>query len=174
MSTGQAGHDQERKGRAMPVRFFHPKGPNGWLSNFSPHAVDLDGQVWPTAEHLYQALKFPHDAERRQRIRDAKSPGLAKRIAHEREAQPSVDWDSRKVDAMRQVLRLKFAQHPDLAEKLLNTADRRLVEHRTRDAFWGDGGDDSGQNWLGQLLMEMRKELQTGASTGVYPSATLT
>ncbi len=35
-------------------------------------------------------------------------------------------------------------------------ADARLVEHTDNDVFWGDGGDGSGHNMLGRLLMEQR------------------
>ncbi len=38
-------------------------------------------------------------------------------------------------------------------------ADARLVEHTNNDVFWGDGGDGSGHNMLGRLLMELRAEL---------------
>lgn len=159
---------KERGGtdRTMSIRFFHPKGKNGWLSNFSPHRIIANGATWPTAEHLYQALKFPCDPERQRRIREAGHPGAAKEIAHEPGAPIGADWESRKVDVMRQVLRLKFAQHADLRERLMQTGDERLVEHRTRDAFWGDGGDDSGQNMLGRLLMEIRKELKAAGGMG--------
>jgi hypothetical protein len=33
------------------------------------------------------------------------------------------------------------------------------VEHTTNDRYWGDGGDGSGKNRLGALLMELRAEL---------------
>jgi len=58
------------------------------------------------------------------------------------------------------ILEAKFnhCQHPDLAAKLSATKDATLVEH-TRDAFWGDGIDGSGENKLGQLLMRVRDSL---------------
>jgi predicted NAD-dependent protein-ADP-ribosyltransferase YbiA (DUF1768 family) len=37
------------------------------------------------------------------------------------------------------------------------------VEHTERDAYWGDGGDESGKNMLGQILMEVREELRREA-----------
>jgi ribA/ribD-fused uncharacterized protein len=43
---------------------------------------------------------------------------------------------------------------------LLGTGDAKLVEHTERDAYWGDGGDGSGQNRLGQILMQVRDELR--------------
>ena len=35
-----------------------------------------------------------------------------------------------------------------------------LVEHTANDAFGGDGGDGSGKNRLGLLLMKLRDELR--------------
>ena len=60
---------------------------------------------------------------------------------------------------MREALRAKFTQHPDLKELLLRTGSAQLVEHTANDNYWGDGGDGSGKNRLGILLMELRAEL---------------
>lgn len=38
------------------------------------------------------------------------------------------------------------------------------MEHTENDAFWGDGGDGSGHNMLGRLLMELRAELVAQAA----------
>lgn len=32
-----------------------------------------------------------------------------------------------------------------------------LIEHTTKDNYWGDGGDGSGQNKLGKALMKLRE-----------------
>lgn len=47
----------------------------------------------------------------------------------------------------------KFSQHEDLKQKLLATGNRKIIEHTKNDNFFGDGGDGSGQNHLGRLLM---------------------
>jgi hypothetical protein len=36
----------------------------------------------------------------------------------------------------------------------------KLVEQTDRDSYWGDGGDGSGKNRLGHLLMRLREELR--------------
>ncbi|MAZ56127.1 MAG: swarming motility protein YbiA, partial [Flavobacteriales bacterium] len=46
---------------------------------------------------------------------------------------------------------------------LLSTGDRELVEHTTRDSFWGDGGDGTGANQLGKGLMRIRTQLREWA-----------
>ena len=55
-------------------------------------------------------------------------------------------------------LRAKFEQHAALRELLLGTGDAQLVEHTTNDHYWADGGDGSGRNMLGELLMRVRSE----------------
>jgi len=37
-------------------------------------------------------------------------------------------------------------------------------KHQRDDAYWGDGGDGTGQNMLGRVVMEVREELGEGAS----------
>lgn len=69
------------------------------------------------------------------------------------------DWDSVKVDVMRQLLIKKF-ENPTLKKLLLSTKNKIIHEHTHRDNFWGDGGDGSGKSWLGKLLMEIRSSLK--------------
>jgi predicted NAD-dependent protein-ADP-ribosyltransferase YbiA (DUF1768 family) len=42
----------------------------------------------------------------------------------------------------------------------LGTGDARLVEHTANDSYWADGGDGSGLNRLGEVLMSVREELR--------------
>jgi ribA/ribD-fused uncharacterized protein len=142
------------------IHFYHSDQPWGELSNFSRHAVFINDRIWPTVEHFYQAQKFvgtPHE----EAIRLCETPMLAKAraesLANEHQRQ---DWPAVKEAVMLKGLRAKFKQHPDLAERLLNSGERALVEHTRHDTYWGDGGDGSGKNRLGSLLMQIRAELQ--------------
>ena len=54
-------------------------------------------------------------------------------------------------------LRAKFDQYPELKQLLLSTAGNGLVEHTENDNYWGDAGDGSGLNRLGDLLVELRE-----------------
>jgi GTP cyclohydrolase II len=146
------------------VRFYHSDQPWGAFSNFSPHAVFVHGRVWPTVEHFYQGQKFAGTAHE-EAIRTADTPMLAKRLAEDltREHRRD-DWSKHKLQVMLWGLRAKFRQHPDLGALLLRTGERALVEHTRNDAYWGDGGDGHGQNWLGRLLMTVRAELRAAGS----------
>lgn len=61
----------------------------------------------------------------------------------------------------------KFTQHEELKKLLVSTNGFDLIEHTKNDNFWGDGGDGSGENYLGKLLMDVRSEL-TGEPTTVH------
>jgi ribA/ribD-fused uncharacterized protein len=121
--------------------------------------VAIDGLVWPTVEHYFQAMKFPQDSALREKIRAARWAGRAKQLAEaNRDSYSNEWWVSVRDEVMRRALRAKFEQHPDLCSVLLGTGDEELVEHTSSDNYWGDGGDGTGVNRLGRLLMEIRRE----------------
>jgi ribA/ribD-fused uncharacterized protein len=133
------------------------RGPYGFLSNFHPAIVSWGGAEYPTSEHLYQAMKARSDGER-EWVRTAPTPSAAKMRGRTLLTAPG--WAERRVGAMREVLREKFGQHPDLAAALAATGDAELVEgNEWGDRFWGKSPDGEGDNWLGKLLMELRASL---------------
>ena len=86
---------------------------------------------------------------------------VAARLGRSRKKPLRKDWESSKENVMREALRAKFTQHLDLRALLLSTGDEIIVEHTQNDDYWGDGGDGSGKNRLGILLMELREKLRT-------------
>ncbi len=136
------------------------------LSNFSAFNLKAKGNTFPTSEHAYHWLKFPMGARDeggryiRDMILDAPSAHEAFKIAERNRLHRRGDWDEAKVDIMRDLLRLKAAQHEYVRRKLLATGDRELVEDSWRDDFWGWGPNRDGQNMLGKLWMEVRAELR--------------
>lgn len=138
------------------------QGEYRWLSNFWPAPVSMDGVVYPTVEHAYQAAKFTSAAVREQ-VRQCSTPGQAKRRARQLHAgghQPCTDWSARKLVVMETLLRQKF-QQAELWAKLVATEDQELVEgNRWHDVFWGKclctQHNGQGENHLGRLLMQVR------------------
>ena len=146
--------------------FWAKKTGNYWLSNFYPAPIEHDGAVWPSSEHLYQALKCP--PEYRERIRNEPKPADAKKLA--RMLQLDLDIVE-KARLMRIAIGAKFAQHPDLKEMLLATKGA-IVEVSPSDSLWGEGPDGDGLDLMGLLLTEHREKLRhappsppSGAST---------
>lgn len=163
------------------IAFRKVRAPWGWLSNMSPHPVHFEGYEWKTAEHLFQGLRFrAPDLWVRTVIRQQTSPMSAKMTAkrhlHNAVVVPRSPED---LDNMRKVLRLKLEQHADLRKALVATGESRLIEDvsaRPSESglFWGmrwipahivEGvqiadGHWEGQNKLGELWAEVRKEIR--------------
>jgi ribA/ribD-fused uncharacterized protein len=144
------------------IRFYRLNEAYGEFSNFSPHPIELKGQFWPTSEHYFQAQKFA-GTQHEETIRQARSPMIAARMGRSRERPLRGDWETVKDDIMREALQAKFGRNPALRSLLLKTGDAELIEHTRNDSYWADGGDGSGKNRLGQLLMELRAELRKGS-----------
>lgn len=126
---------------------------NHFLSNFHPSPVTLDGELYPTVEHAYQAAKTFDPAER-ERIRTAPHPGQAKKLG--RRVSLRADWDSAKIAVMLKLLRQKFAD-VDLRAKLMDTKDLYLEEtNYWNDRYWGCCPQGNGKNMLGKMLMYIR------------------
>jgi ribA/ribD-fused uncharacterized protein len=141
------------------INFYSSRGEFGCFSNFSRHPVKLEGHVYPTSEHYYQSKKFEgtkHESE----VRKASGPMEAARLGRDKRKPLRRDWESVKDNIMYKVLKAKFTQHEDLKQTLLNTGDNILCEHTENDFYWADGGDGSGKNMLGKLLMKLRSELR--------------
>lgn len=144
------------------INFYSVSDEFGCFSNFAAYPVRIDGRVWPTTEHYFQAQKFK-SPEHQEEIRNAKSPMIAARMGRDRKKPLRPDWESVKVAIMRLAVREKFQQHDEIRQILISTGDAVLVEHTENDSYWGDGGDGSGKNMLGRLLMEVREELKIEA-----------
>ena len=140
------------------IEFYLVNEAYGEFSNFSRFRVWLAGKSWPTSEHYFQAMKFDSEVDQ-EAIRLAATPKIAAEMGRDRKRKLREDWESVKDDVMRDVLLAKFTQHEVLKVLLLSTGDCKLVEHTKNDAYWGDGGDGTGKNRLGEILMEVRSRI---------------
>jgi hypothetical protein len=138
------------------IFFYGVNADYGQFSNFAPYPVTLKGKRWPTSEHYFQAQKFTNPGDQEE-IRAISSPMIAARMGRDRKRKLRRDWERVKVGVMREAVEAKFRQHDDLRTLLVETGDARLVEHTENDDFWGDGGDGSGRNELGRILMVVRE-----------------
>ena len=159
------GSSHRKDNSSGPIRFYDRDAPYYEFTNFYAADIHLDDKIWPTTEHYFQAQKFV----------GTPFAEMIRRCAFPREAfdlsrNPTVsrwrrsDWDEVKIDVMRKALLAKFTQHERLLKILLSTKNRQLIEHTSRDSFWGNGGDDTGQNHLGRLLMEIRDNIRKSTS----------
>lgn len=147
-------------GIAMAIYFYTTADEYGFLSNFAPYGVELDGVYWPTVEHYFQAQKFPDSPAYQEKISHARTPKQAKALGWDRSVRLRNDWERVKDAIMKKALLKKFQTHGKIREQLFATGDEELVENAPGDYYWGCGADGSGQNRLGVLLMEVRSELR--------------
>lgn len=142
--------------------FYDSTRPYFDLSNFDTrHPFEINGVTWASSEHYFQAQKFVDEPEIYALIQNAARPRDALKLAREYKAKERKDWFQENQEAMYTALRAKFTQHPELTKLLLATDDQILVEDAGKnDAYWGAGADMKGTNFLGRMLMYIRKELQ--------------
>lgn len=130
-----------------------------WLSNFYPCDIRFRGKLYPSVEYAYMSAKS-EDKEWKLMCADAKEKQskIKKRSQH-LELVPN--WETIKIEVMRQCLELKFSQEP-FRTWLIETGDIHLQEGNTwGDVFWGvDLETGEGHNLLGKLIMIIRADLQ--------------
>ncbi|MFD0939374.1 NADAR family protein [Pedobacter boryungensis] len=129
--------------------------------------------TYKTAEHwmmAHKALLF-NDKNAFDKIIQCEKPGEAKEIGREVLGYNEQIWSDKKFDIVKLGNIHKFNQNPKLADFLLKTQNRILVEASPIDTIWGIGlSPDSndieniyawrGENLLGFALMEARDFLK--------------
>lgn len=128
-----------------------------WLSNFWPCIIKDDlGREWLSAEAAYQAMKS-EDRKVQDQFLEL-NPFQAKKLGKRILIRPG--WANNRLEVMKRIVMAKFTQNRDLKEKLISTGDEELIEGNWwGDTFWGVC-HGKGQNHLGKILMEVRKELR--------------
>ena len=140
------------------IKFYSTNDTYGEFSNFALYPIKLKGKTWQTTEHYFQAQKFVGTAHE-DKIRKAPNPMKAAQLGRTRKVKIRKNWDKFKDNVMYDALKAKFAQHEELRKLLIETEDKILIEHTENDSYWGDGGDGTGKNKLGKLLMKLRNTL---------------
>lgn len=127
-----------------------------FLSNFyGCDVIGIDGEIYPSVEHAFQAAKCPESAEQFKVIRSCAEAKKFGRMVTLRS-----DWEQIKVEVMEALVRNKFKYNSYLKDKLLATGDAYLEEgNNHKDDFWGTYRG-TGRNQLGKILMKIREELK--------------
>ncbi|HAT68474.1 MAG: hypothetical protein A2481_01435 [Candidatus Yonathbacteria bacterium RIFOXYC2_FULL_47_9] len=128
------------------------------FSNYSSFMLEWKGKLYPTSEHAYHSEKF-EDETLKEQLRNTRSAHDSQRFANEHKDERRKDWDDIKLEIMKEILKTKVSQHPYVMKKLVESGDKELVEDSWRDDFWGWGPNKDGENHLGKLWMEVRREL---------------
>jgi ribA/ribD-fused uncharacterized protein len=156
------GHQRSRPGQVG----------RGCLSQWWPAELDIDGTSYPTAEHYMMASKAElfGDHDTRRLILAAADPATAKALGRTIRGFDEARWAEHREEIVLRGNHAKFTQHPDLADFLIFTHPRILVEASPVDRVWGIGlpADDPraqhpsrwrGLNLLGFAIMDVRAML---------------
>jgi hypothetical protein len=145
----------------MEVKGFF--GSYRFLSNFWPAKVFLDDVEYSSVELAYQAAKWkPEHREYFQTCSELEA------IKYNEENKPhdactKEEWTKKKLGIMTNLVTQKFDPklNPENYQKLLDT-DEKLLEEMNwwNDLYWGTNNKGEGENHLGKLLMEVRKNLK--------------
>ena len=156
----------------LPTKIDSFDGPWRFLSNFSECEVTLDGVKYRSVELAYQAAKTLDLKQREKFTYEGVTSGRAKQMGQALKLRS--DWQEVKVGIMRDLLMQKF-KPSILRRRLLSTFQAELIEgNHWHDVFFGicygglsDGfngrkcrewpHEPYGENWLGKLLMEVRR-----------------
>ena len=131
------------------------------FTNRSRHAINVGGDMWPTVDHYIAAQRFSCP-ELREHVRESDYAFEAKVLARKYPEKLRTDWEDVRESLMEEALRAKFSAHSDLASELASTGSEEIIDATPCSSFWGAGMAGTGLNKLGQLLMKVRKELQSG------------
>ncbi len=144
------------KAKPKSIKFYDDTGEWGFISTMYLCPIEIGGVLYKSLEHYYQSTK-PLSESKRKWIMDSATGYEAKARLHSLgpEEYPKRPPEE-KLTVMRRGFTAKFAQNPDLGEKLLATGDAILLEDSPDDLFWGARGE----NWMGKLAMEAREALR--------------
>lgn len=143
------------------------------LSHWYAASFEVDGIVYPTAEHWLMAAKARlfSDEITLQKILEAPDPKTAKEMGRAVAHFDTSRWELNCPELAIQGNLAKFGQHSALRHYLLATGDKILVEASPVDRIWGIGLSATdersrnplaweGLNLLGFILMDVRRRLK--------------
>ena len=140
--------------------YFSRYNPDELLGSYANLSFLLENTVWPSVEHYLQAMQYESPAEQ-ERVRNLATPDLAHKESKGRWFKKRrKDWDNLRRVYLTRAVYTQCLSHAAVAERLLGTGDRRLVENDQYDYYWGCGRDRRGTNMYGQVLMSVREKLR--------------
>jgi ribA/ribD-fused uncharacterized protein len=135
-----------------------------YLSNFYDAEVWFEGLKYRSSECAYQSAKVI--AELREpftTMTDANAKKAWKLVPKKGLVYPKREWDKRKRRIMMEIVFNKFVRNPELRFKLITECRGKYLEELNHwgDRVWGvDVKTNSGENWLGLILMDVRDALK--------------
>ncbi|KAG6811915.1 hypothetical protein H0H92_005313 [Tricholoma furcatifolium] len=128
----------------------------------SRHRVFYEKEIYPTAAHLLEALKFlPDRPEIAEQIRKCKEPQDALRISALNAQFADPTFAISLVEKAYMVANLKFRQNANLRYTLnCMNYETKFIYNDPSDSFWGIGYDGRGKNELGKIMERVLREVK--------------
>lgn len=165
------------------ISFNRAEDAYGWMSNSSSHSIYYKGDNFPTAEHLFQFMRYESEAPvsvttngkievispelLKKEILVTPDPVQVKGVGRRyRKLWPVAK--ERDIEVMGQVIRRKVIPNKTLAALLVATEGDIYYDVTVGSGsgkFWGavllDDGSWDGENHLGKIWMQVREELKS-------------
>ncbi len=153
------------------ICFYNNTDPYYEFTNFYSHKIKINTQQYFTTEIYFQANKHEYNSDDYKTV--AKMENNWGAFHYIKNAKKVMYWtdgewfNNYQLIVMWTALVAKFLPNQSLRRLLLDTDNKLIVEHTENDWVWGDGGNGSGTNYLGRLLMKLRGHIKTWIKNGM-------
>ena len=160
------------------ILFYSENNNYGYMSNFYPSKFIENNVEYNCSEQYFmkkkQEMFDPTNITLSNNILNNNNPKEIKKFGRQVKNYNDVVWNNSRYNIMKNGLRLKFTQNPNLKASLIATNNKNLYEASPYDRIWGTGynavetlnkinlnkQNELGQNLLGKALEEIRNELR--------------
>lgn len=147
-------------------KFFWGSSP---FSNWHICSFTIDGRTFNCGEQymMFKKAVIMNDLETAELIMREKFPRRQKELGRQVKNYNESLWNSVRYNVVKEGLRQKFAQNPQLKQYLMSFRDHEIVEASPYDSIWGIGFskedalnniDRWGKNLLGNILTDLMNE----------------
>jgi ribA/ribD-fused uncharacterized protein len=171
----QVNQDTPTPNYSSTVQFYSESKQFRELSNFADYSVEYEGNIFPTIEHAYQALKYTctNKPELVEMVRKLETPEKAKSAGGKggmKKQGAILDiacWNSKKDKIMQDLVKSKINRHSHIRDILKFAKENHifLVHFSRFDMEWGahidkdTGKIKKGENKLGIIFNEFANKM---------------
>lgn len=157
------------------ICFHNPDEENGYLSNWYLSEFTIDDIAFSSMEQymMYEKAILFHDQETAKKILQTDNVAEIKALGRTVQNFDDTVWGQSREEIVYKGVFEKFRQNPELRKRLERTGEEVIAECAVKDKIWGVGlsmkDEDrfcverwKGQNLLGKILMDVRKDIKQG------------
>ena len=157
------------------ICFHNPDEENGYLSNWYLSEFTIDDIAFSSMEQymMYEKAILFHDQETAKKILQKDNVAEIKALGRIVQNFDDTVWVKSREEIVYKGVLEKFRQNPELRKRLERTGEEIIAECAVKDRIWGIGlsmkDEDrfcverwNGQNLLGKILMDVRKDIKQG------------